>query len=125
MTDLRLLNSASVKDAYLLTKISENLQKLKDATICMSIDACDAYHCVQIEEGSRDCTAFISHSEPFATYVCHLAYPMQAVCIPGCWTGPWLVHSTDPWGHLEHLKKVVQAHSQAGIKIQPKKTKIF
>ena len=26
----------------------------------MSIDACGAYHCVQIEEGSRDYTPFIS-----------------------------------------------------------------
>ena len=36
-----------------------------------------------------------------------------------------LVYLTDSWGHLEHLRKVVQAHTKAGIKIQPKKTKIF
>ena len=34
-------------------------------------------------------------------------------------------HSTDPWGHLKHLRKVVQAHTKAGMKIHPKKTKIF
>ena len=36
-----------------------------------------------------------------------------------------LVYSTDPWEHLEHLRKVVQAHTKAEIRIQPKKTKIF
>ena len=36
-----------------------------------------------------------------------------------------LVYLTDSWGHLEHLRKVVQVHTKAGIKIQPKKTKIF
>ena len=36
-----------------------------------------------------------------------------------------LVYSTDPWGTLEHPRKVEQAHTQVGIKIQPKKTKIF
>ena len=30
-----------------------------------------------------------------------------------------LVYSTDPWGHLEHLRKVEQSHTQAEIKIQP------
>ena len=33
VTDLRLLNSATVKDAYPLTNIQENLQKLQGATI--------------------------------------------------------------------------------------------
>ena len=45
--------------------IQENLQKLKVAKIFTSIDACGAYHAIQIEEGSRDCTAFIS---PFSTF---------------------------------------------------------
>ena len=31
----------------------------------------------------------------------------------------------DTWDHLKHLKSIVEAHTKAGIKIQPKKTKIF
>ena len=136
MTDLRLLTSASVKDAYLLTNISENLQKLKDATIFTSIDACGAYHCVQIEEGSRDCTAFIQnlllHMYDIWLIQCRVHSQMLDQAMAHIPEGFWLsyldailVHSIDPWGHLEHLKKVVQAHTQAGIKIKPKKTKIF
>ena len=59
VTDLRQL-----KDAYPLTNIQENLQKLKGAKIFTSIDACGAYHAIQVKEGSRDCRAFIS---PFGT----------------------------------------------------------
>ena len=65
VTDLRLLNAATIKDAYPLTNIQENLQKLNGAKIFTSLDACGAYHCVQIAEESRDCTAFIS---PFGTF---------------------------------------------------------
>ena len=60
VTDLRLNDVA-----YPMTNIQENLQKLKGAKIFTSIDACGAYHAIQIEEGSRDCTAFIS---PFGTF---------------------------------------------------------
>jgi len=36
-----------------------------------------------------------------------------------------LVYSTDLWGHLEHLRKVVQANSKAGSKIQSRKPRFF
>ena len=66
VTDLRGLNSQTVKDAYLLANIQENLQKLKGATVFSSLDAAGAYHAVIIEPESRDCTAFIS---PFGTFL--------------------------------------------------------
>ena len=61
MTDLRLLNDITIKDAYPLTNIHENLQKLKGAKIWMQWYAPHAL----IEEKSRDCTALIS---PFGTF---------------------------------------------------------
>jgi len=54
VTDLRQLNDVTIKDAYFLTNIQENLQKLKGAKIFTSIDTCCAYHAIQIEEGSFD-----------------------------------------------------------------------
>ena len=114
MTDLRLFNSATVKDAYLLTNIQENLQKLKGATIFPPTDACVTYHCVQIEESSRNCTAFIN------TYILmHFG-----LCNPGSvysrmldlatahlpseywlsYLDKILLNSMDHWGHLEHLR---------------------
>ena len=140
VTDLRLLNAATIKDAYPLTNIQENLQKLKGAKIFTSLDACGAYHCVQIAEESRDCTAFIS---PFGTFryirmpfglsnagsVYSRMLDMALAHLPAeywlSYLDDILVYSMDSWEHLEHLRKIVHAHTKAGIKIQPSKTKIF
>ena len=54
VTDLRELNKQTVKD------IQKILHSLQGATVFSSLDACGAYHAVQIEPGSRVCTAFIS-----------------------------------------------------------------
>ena len=84
MTDLMLLNDVKVKDAYPLTNIPENLQKLKGAKIFTLIDACRAYHCIQIEEGSGDCRAFISPLGLSGTFVRLLVYPMLEASLAGC-----------------------------------------
>ena len=135
MTDLRQLKDVTIKDAYPLTNIQENLQKLKGAKIFTSIGACGAYHTIQIEEGSRDCTAFIS---PFGTFryirmpfglsnagMLDLALALLPVEYWLSYLDDILVYSIDTWDHLKHLKSIVEAHTKAGIKIQPKKTKIF
>ena len=36
-----------------------------------------------------------------------------------------LTNSLEPWAHFGHLTQVVLAHTAAGIKIQPCKTKLF
>ena len=136
VTDLRQLNDVTIKDAYPLTHIQENLQKLKGAKIFTSIDACGAYQAIQIEEGSRDCIAFIS---PFGTFR-YIMMPfslsnagsvysrMLDLALAHLPMEYWLLYldtSMDTWDHLKHLKSIVEAHTKAGIKIQPKKTKIF
>ena len=136
VTDLRQLNDVTIKDAYPLTHIQENLQKLKGAKIFTSIDACGAYQAIQIEEGSRDCTAFIS---PFGTFryirmpfslsnagsVYSRILDLALAHLPMEYWLSYLDTSMDTWDHLKHLKSIVEAHTKAGIKIQPKKTKIF
>ena len=140
VTDLRELNKQTVKDSYLLTNIQEILHSLQDATVFSSLDACGAYHAVRIEPGSRACTAFIS---TFGTF--------QYICMPfgvantgsvysrmldvamkeverDFWTSylnDFLTFSREPWAHFGHFSQEVQAHSAAGIKIQPCKTKLF
>ena len=133
MTDLRLSNDVIIKDAYPLTNIQENLQKLKGAKIFTSIDACWAYHAIQIEEESRDCTAFIS---PFGTFH-YIRMPfglsnagsvyswMLDLALAHLPVEYWLsyldnimVYSMDTWDHLKHLKSIVEAPTKAGIKIQ-------
>ena len=65
VTDLRELNKQTVKYRYPLTNIQEILHSLQEATVFSSLNACRAYHAVQIEPGSFACTAFIS---PFGTF---------------------------------------------------------
>ena len=140
VTDLRGLNSQTVKDAYPLANIQENLQKLKGATVFSSLDAAGAYHAVVIEPDSRDCTAFIS---PFGTFR-YIRMPF-GLCNAGSvysrmldqalshlprefWASyldDILAFSKGNWEHYGHLKLIVEAHLKAGIKIQPCKTKLF
>ena len=84
--DLRELNKQTVKDSYPSTNIQEILHSLKGATVFSSLDACGAYHAVQIEPGSRACTAFIS---PFGTFQ-YIRMPFSlanaGTCTAGCWT---------------------------------------
>ena len=95
-----------------------------------------AYHAIQIEKGSRDCTAFIS---PFGTFRCirmpfrlsnagtvysrmlDLALAHLPVEYWLSYLDDVLVYSMDTWDHLKHLKSIMEAHTKAGIK----KTKIF
>jgi len=86
VTDLRLLYSATVKDAYPLTNIQENLQKLKGATIFTEpVAPVTAYK-------SRKKVETVKHSSarlgPSIIYECHSACLTQAACIAGCWTWP-------------------------------------
>ena len=85
VSDLRLLNDVTFKDAYPHANIQENLQKLKGAKIFTSINACGAYHCIQIEEGSRNIWHSSALLEPSGTYRCLLACLTQAVSTAGCW----------------------------------------
>ena len=113
---------------------------MKGAKIFTLIDTFGAYHVIQIEEGSRDCTAFIS---PFGTFryiripfglsnagsvysqMLDLALAHLPIKYWLSYLDDILVYSMDTWDHMKHLKSIVEAHTKAGIKIQPKKTKIF
>ena len=89
VTDLRLLNDVTIKDAYPLANIQENLQKLKGAKIFTSIDACGAYHCIQIKEGS-------SFYQPFwdlAVYLYAFWHVKYRQCLqPDVGSSPWLIY---------------------------------
>ena len=121
-----------VTDAYPLTNIQENLQKLKGAKIFTSINACGAYRSIQIEEGSRDCTAFMSSFRyiqmPFGLSNTRSVYSrMLDLALAQLPVEYWLsyldnilVYSMDTWDHMKYLRSIVEAHKKTGIKIQPR-----
>ena len=56
--DLRKLNARTVKDAYSLPRIDETLERLKGSCIFSSLDLKSGYWQVEIEEESKQYTAF-------------------------------------------------------------------
>ena len=91
---------------------------------------------MRIEPGSRVCTAFISPCStfqyirmPFGLANARSVYSrMLDVAMKEFWMFYFaniLTYSGEPWAHFGHLNQVVLAHTAAGIKIQPCKTKLF
>ena len=56
--DLRKLNARTVKDAYSLPRIDETLERLKGSCVFSSLDLKSGYWQVEIEEDSKQYTAF-------------------------------------------------------------------
>ena len=56
--DLRKLNARTVKDAYSLPRIDETLERLKGSCVFSSLDLKSGYWQVEIEEESKQYTAF-------------------------------------------------------------------
>ena len=138
--DFRLLNDRTIKDAFPLPHIEDNLARLSKSTIFSGIDGTGAYHVVSIREKDREKTAFSTpwglyqfKQMPFglcnapATY-CRLVQKVLegiplSVAIP--YLDDTCVHSVDLEGHLRGLRQVLQAHADAGLTLQPAKCQLF
>ena len=84
VTDLLHLNSGTLKDAYPLTNIQENLQKLKVPQHSRQSMPVAMWHLYKSRQEVEIVKHLSSRLEPFVTYECHLAYLIQAVCIHRC-----------------------------------------
>ena len=84
VTDLMHLNSGTLKDAYPLTNIQENLQKLKVPQHSRQSMPVAMWHLYKSRQEVEIVKHLSSRLEPFVTYECHLAYLIQAVCIHRC-----------------------------------------
>ena len=84
VTDLMHLNSGTLKDAYPLTNIQENLQKLKVPQHSRQSIPVAMWHLYKSRQEVEIVKHLPSRLEPFVTYECHLAYLIQAVCIHRC-----------------------------------------
>ena len=138
--DYRELNKITVKDSYPLPHIDDSLSRLSHSKVFSAIDSAGAFHCIKIDKADRPKTAFIS---PFGLYqfkrmgfgLCNgpavYARLVQKVLenIPTTVAVPYLddigIHSPDLATHLTALDRVLQAHRQAGLKIQPEKCQLF
>ena len=139
-TDYRRLNATTMKDAFPLPHIEDNLARLSNSRIFSGIDGTGAFHVVSIREQDREKTAFSTpwglfqfKQMPFglcnapATY-CRLVQKVLegiplSVAIP--YLDDTCVHSATLEDHMSGLRRVLLAHRRAGLTLQPKKCQLF
>ena len=138
--DCRRLNAVTKKDTFPLPNIADNLSHLSRSRVFSALDRGGAFHAVPVRRADREKTTFSSHfgqyqfvKMPFglanapATYSRLVAKALQH--LPSsevlCYLDDNAVHSTDAWGHLRILRKVLAAFRAAGLQISPEKAQLF
>jgi Reverse transcriptase (RNA-dependent DNA polymerase)/RNase H-like domain found in reverse transcriptase len=138
--DYRLLNRKTVKDAYPLSSIENNLHKLQGAKYFTTLDSAGAYHELEIHPESREYTAFIT---PFGQYqfarmpfglsnagACYSRLVALALqYLPGDFALAYLddiiLFSKSVEDHLYQLRQVLDLHRQFGMKLKLSKCKVL
>jgi len=138
--DYRRLNDVTVKDAYPLPHIEDNLARLSKSTIFSALDGSGAFHVVELEEDAKPKTAFATpwgsfqfRRMPFglcngpATYsrliAMALAQVPTEVALP--YLDDIIVHSSDLASHYKALTQVFEAHRTHGLRLQLSKCHVF
>ena len=140
-TDLRKLNARRVKDLYSLPRIDESLKCLNGAVLFTSLDLKSGHWQVEMDEKSKQYTAFTVG--PLGFYQCD-RMPFGLTNAPstfqrlmetslGDFHLNWCIIYLDdviiflktPKEHLEHLRGVFEKLAQAGLKLKPRKCEFF
>jgi len=138
--DYRPLNAITKKDSFPLPHIEDNLARLANSKIFSGIDGSGAFHVIEIAKKDRPKTAFSTprglfqfKRMPFgltngpATYSRLVQLVLQGippeVAIP--YLDDTIIHSPDLDQHCAGLRRVLQAHRKAGLKLQPAKCQLF
>ena len=138
--DYRRLNEMSVMDSYPLPNISENLDKLSGSKVFTALDAASAYHTIKVTEKTRPYLAFNS---PFGLYE-FARMPFGPKSAPAVYSrfielclskirSPWIlaylddiiIHTHTLEEHLEEVRKTLEMHRDAGIKLRASKCEFF
>ena len=139
--DLRKLNARTVKDAYSLPRIDDTLDKLKGSCVFSSLDVKFGYWQVEINEESKQYTAFTLG--PLGFFECH-RMPFGATNAPATfqrlmesclgdlnlnWCIIYLddvvVYAPTVEEHIVRFGVVFQKLKDAGLKLKPSKCNLF
>ena len=138
--DYRQLNSVTVADSYPLPSISENIERLEGGKIFSTLDATGAYHTIPVEKESRRALAFITPQGlytfarmPFGARNAGACYSrFVQLCLDKLRSQHTMAYLDDiimfkknVEEHVEELRRVLEMHQQAGIKLCPGKTYLF
>ena len=138
--DYRVLNNPTIADAFPTPNISQVLEGLVGSKVFCCLDASQAYHHLSVHPAYTEMTPFICNfglleflRMPFGLKNVGANYCMLVQAVvdnlkdPGvaAYLDDILLHTKSVKEHLELLEKVFEAHFQAGIMINPKKTVLF
>lgn len=138
--DYRRLNDITLKDAYNLPNIEDNLARLAHSRVFSTVDGSGAFHAVTIKPEHREKTAFSTpwglwqfKQMPFGLCNAPSTYSrlVQRVLedIPTTIALPYLddccIHSKNLPDHFKALRRVFDAHRKAKLMLQPAKCHLF
>ena len=139
--DYRRLNDKTIKDAYPIPRVEDNLDTLSGSKWFSSLDLDMAYHQIPVDPRDREKTAFATPmgglyqytSMPFV--LCNAASTFQRVIEAALSGLQWhiavlylddiIVLGKDFKEHLENLCKIMDRLQMAGLKLKPKKCTFF
>ena len=138
--DYRALNSVTVKDSYPIPNIDEVLERLAGSKYYSALDAAAAYHTIPVAKKTRPLLAFITPmglyqfarmpfgpSNSGAVYARFVEMLLQKIRSPYivAYIDDILVFTADLENHLTQLRSLFEIHRISGVKLRPKKTKLF
>ena len=140
-TDLRLLNSRTIKDSYSIPRLEDTLDKLAGAKFFSCIDLKNGYWQVEIEESDKHKTAFSVPGVGFYEYnnmtfgLCNAPATFQRLMeqvlydlnneICAIYLHDILIWSSSLDEHLEQLDAVFKRLAEAVLKLKPSKCSFF
>ena len=139
--DYRKLNDKTIKDAYPIPRIEDNLDSLSGSKWFSSLDLDMAYHQIPMKPSDKEKTAFATPmgglyqytSMPFG--LCNAASTFQRIIEAALNGLQWhiavlylddiIVLGNNFDDHLNNLSKIMDRLNMAGLKLKPKKCTFF
>ena len=138
--DWRRLNSVTHKDSWPMPAVQDTIGRLAGSRIFSGIDMAGAFHCVELDKGSRPKTSFAT---PMGTYqwkrlgfglsngpACYCRLVQKIIGdIPNTvavgFMDDGVVHSRTIREHCRNLEVTLAAYQQAGLRLSPDKCDFF
>ena len=130
--DYRRVNKNIKRDMFPLPRVDDILENLRDSSVFTTLDMKNSFHQIELDEGSRDFTAFRTMSGSYrfkrspqglstspAAYqrACNLAFHDQLGKFLFSYIDDIVIYSKNFQEHLKHLSKILGRIEMTGFKL--------